>query len=418
MKIKQKRSALLGFLLTHQRKIVLSLILLYTLNVVPQIIVYSSRFPAAGPAVGILAVLIYLVLLWLPASIVKAYWRGTMILLSWLMTLLYCQMSSTSVPLIVFVFYLIGYATLRLPLFFSVLLGVMMISGDALIFFLSGVQKNDILVASVLHMGTYIIFWGVRVRREATQSRMLHYEQLQAVHTELEQAHHQLQHTHNELEEATVQLLRYAVLEERTRISRDLHDSIGHGLTSVIVQLQALPFMMKSDAAEGERSLRTVLDVARHCLQDVRSVVRQMATDEARLGFVALQSLVKQVQEQAGLTIELSADEDDHEWGTEISELLYRVLQEALTNVIRHAGASHVEVGIISDDRGLTLTVADNGIWQAATTLQPGFGLTSMEARCERAGGTLTIQGVQPHGMRLVVTLPLGDEEERQEERA
>ncbi|OBZ14912.1 hypothetical protein A8L34_13590 [Bacillus sp. FJAT-27264] len=418
MKIKQKFGALLGILLTYQRKIVLSLILLYTLIVVPQIIVHSSRFPAAGSAVGILAVLIYLLLLWLPALIVKAYWRGFMILLSWLLTLLYCQMFSTPVPLIVFVFYLIGYATLRLPLFFSILLGVLMISGDALIFFLLKVQKNDILVASVLHLGTYIIFWGVRVRREATQSRMLYYEQLQAVHTELEQAHYQLQHTHNELEEATVQLLRYAVLEERTRISRDLHDSIGHGLTSVIVQLQALPFMMRSDAAEGEQALRTVLDVARRCLQDVRSVVRQMATDEAHLGLVALQSLIKQVQEQAGLTIEMAVDGDDKEWGTEISELLYRVLQEASTNVIRHAQASHVEVGITSDDRMLTLTVADNGIWHSASSVQPGFGLASMEARCERAGGNLRIQGVQPHGMRLVVTVPLGEGEERQEERA
>ncbi|MFC3747758.1 sensor histidine kinase [Paenibacillus sp. GCM10012306] len=417
MKIKPKLGPLAGFLLTHQRKIVLSLILLYTLNVVPQIIVPSSRFPAAGPAVGILAVLIYLVLLWLPGSSVKASWRGIMVLLSWLLTLLYCQMFSTPAPLIVFVFYLIGYATLRLPLFFSILLGVLMISGDALIFFLYGVQKNDILVASVLHMGTYIIFWGVRVRREATRSSMLHYEQLQAVHAELEQAHHQLQHTHQELEEATVQLLRYAVLEERTRISRDLHDSIGHGLTSVIVQLQALPFMMKSDVAEGEKALRTVLDVARRCLQDVRSVVRQMATDEDRLGLVALQSLVKQVQEQAGLIIRMSVDGDDQEWGTEISELLYRVLQEALTNVIRHAHASHVEVVITSHSRELILTVADNGIWQPTAATQPGFGLASMEARCVRAGGMLQIEGVQPHGMRLIVTVPLGEEQGREEER-
>ena len=79
----------------------------------------------------------------------------------------------------------------------------------------------------------------------------------------------------------------FAVLEERSRISRDLHDSIGHGLTSVIVQLQALPYIMKAEAAEADISLKTALVVARRCLQDVRTVVHQMAVDEAGLGLVA-----------------------------------------------------------------------------------------------------------------------------------
>ncbi|MGO4529501.1 sensor histidine kinase [Paenibacillus sp. 2TAF8] len=119
---------------------------------------------------------------------------------------------------------------------------------------------------------------------------------MQSVHAELSQTHDDLRHTHEELERATVRLMQYAVLEERGRISMDLHDSIGKRLTSAIVQLQAIPYMMKVDAAEADQAIDTVLHVVRQSLQEVRTVAHQMGSSEAGLGLVALNSLVNEVQ--------------------------------------------------------------------------------------------------------------------------
>ncbi|WP_188887245.1 sensor histidine kinase [Paenibacillus radicis (ex Gao et al. 2016)] len=365
------------------------------------------KHPAAGIIPAVAASLIYLTVLWLPDKRFRPRTRSVIVIGTWLLMALYCIWFDAWGTAIAFSFFMTGYTAFRFPFVMSVGQTALFIAGNAIVFYMHDETFNNILLYSVMHAGVYLLLWNARMRRDTNLANKRHYEELQSVYAELEQAHAKLQHTHQELEDATVHLLRYAVVEERSRISRDLHDSIGHGLTSVIVQLQALPYMMKMDAAEAERSLQTVLEVARRCLQDVRSVVRQMAVDEAGLGLVALESLVKQVREQASLSIELFAAEPAAEWPVEVSELLYRVLQEALTNVIRHAEASRVDIAISDEAGHLTMIVTDNGTWTESSSLTSGFGMASMEARCERAGGALRIEQAASHGMRLIVQVPL-----------
>ncbi|OTY07745.1 hypothetical protein BK731_09000 [Bacillus thuringiensis serovar muju] len=146
------------------------------------------------------------------------------------------------------------------------------------------------------------------------------------------------------------------------------------------------------------------------CRTYVRSVVHQMAVDEAGLGLVALQSLVKQVREQGHLDITLTVGGSISSFNKEVSESLYRILQEALTNVIRHAHASHVDVVVSESEGVLSMSVTDNGIWTDRTPILSGLGLSSMKARSERAGGILRIHAVDPHGLKLVVLIPLHED--------
>nr|WP_243865199.1 sensor histidine kinase [Paenibacillus lupini] len=212
---------------------------------------------------------------------------------------------------------------------------------------------------------------------------------------------------HQELEEATVRSLHFAVLEERTRIARDIHDTIGHGLTSVIVQLQALPYMIKANDSEADQTLATVLDVVRNCLTEVRSVVHKMGRDDAGLGLIALKSLIRTVKEQSRLQIRFATQGTITQWHPEIAEALYRILQEALTNIIRHANASEVEVSITESEEELVMTVADNGPFRSDSSPQPGFGIMNMMARCERIGGSFELRNHQPHGLRMTIRIPL-----------
>lgn len=405
MQIKRQLAALGKYVFNRSRTVILSVLLLYNYFIG---IAKVASFPKL--AAGLLVSCAYLALLWLPVRMWCERTRIASVIGTWMLTVMYWVIFDAESTAVVLVLYLVGYIALRMPTQSSVMLIGAIIAADALVFFLLGEQIEKFVVYSIVHSGAYVMFWGARLKREAAETSKRHYEQLREVHAELEKAHTKLQQTHQDLEEATVRLLWFAVLEERNRISCDLHDSIGHGLTSVIVQLQALPYIMKKDAAEADISLKTTLEVARRCLQDVRTVVHQMAVDEAGLGLVALQSLVKQVRDQRHLDITLTVDGSISSINTEVSESLYRILQEALTNVIRHAHASHVDVVVSENEGVLTMSVTDNGIWTDRTPILSGLGLSSMKARSERAGGTLRIHAVNPHGLKLIVSIPLHED--------
>lgn len=230
-----------------------------------------------------------------------------------------------------------------------------------------------------------------------------HLEELKVAHQQLENAYAQLHQAHLELEEASERSLRYAVLEERSRIAADIHDSIGHGLTSVIVQLQALPYMVEASPEEAGSALRNVTEIARSCLQDVRSVVHEMGLSLQNSGLHELEKLIQNFSGQHGLPVSFAADIHEKIAPDQIY-VLYRILQEALTNILRHANAASASVNLTRHNENIMMVIRDDG--QAQTSITPGFGLTTMKGRCEKAGGTLSIQPVQPHGLELTVQLP------------
>ncbi|WP_440961842.1 sensor histidine kinase [Paenibacillus nitricinens] len=405
--IKQTFAAVWLSISVQVRNVILSLLLCFSLVGLLKEAAWTEL------VIGILIRLPYLILIWVPEWLRGNRVRIAAVVIIWIVTVSYAIFFNVANGAAEFIFYLIGYLVLSLPIYTSLLLTTVIISMDAFIFGICQMAPNQILIFSIAHAGTYILFWGSRVKRETNEAAKRHYEELREVHAQLKQTHEELQDTHRELEEATVRLLHYAVLEERSRISMDLHDSIGNGLTSAIVQLQALPFMMKKDAAEADKAMITILNVVKHSLQEVRTVAHRMGSDEVGLGLVALSSLVNQVREMAGFTIKFFTPEPTSLWTPETSELLYRTLQEALTNVIRHAQASEVEICISEIEGKLAMSVEDNGIYSEEHAVVPGFGLSSMKARCERAGGSLSVEAVKPQGMKLTLNIPLHDTKDR-----
>jgi signal transduction histidine kinase len=230
-----------------------------------------------------------------------------------------------------------------------------------------------------------------------------HHEELKVAHQQLESAYVQLHKAHLELEEASERSLRYAVLEERSRIAADIHDSIGHGLTSVIVQLQALPYMVEASPDEADTALRNVTEIARSCLQDVRSVVHEMGPTQHNFNLYELQKLTQNFSELHELPVSFEASIYEDITPDQIYTL-YRILQEALTNVLRHAKATKASVSLKEYNQNIVMIIHDDG--QAQSAITPGFGLTTMKGRCEKYGGTVSIRPVQPHGLELTVQLP------------
>ncbi|CRK82004.1 sensor histidine kinase [Neobacillus massiliamazoniensis] len=365
-----------------------------------------NTFPKATPVILIFT--IYLAVFWLPNHIWDNTKRIFAVVGIWALTAFFWIAFGESQTSIVLMSFLIGFIAFRLPHKISLILAASVIAVNMVIFLIIEHKTfNEVYTYSMVYLVLYVLFWSTRIKREANEMSARHLKELEEIHVKLKSTHIELQQAHKELEESTVQSLRYAVLEERTRIARDIHDSIGHGLTSIIVQLQALPYMVKAESSKMDNTLQTVLDTARDCLKEIRSVVHQMVIDDEGIGLIALQSLIKRVQEQSGLKVKLTITEQTPQWKTDIFELLYRILQEALTNVIRHAEASDVEVTISEETGNLIMTIMDNGIVTEDTQLLPGFGLSGIQARCQRVGGSCIMQSRKPHGLALIVRIPL-----------
>ncbi|HEX8033727.1 MAG TPA: histidine kinase, partial [Ktedonobacterales bacterium] len=162
----------------------------------------------------------------------------------------------------------------------------------------------------------------------------------------LDQAHQELQKVHAELQEARLHSMRYAALVERTRLAQEVHDGLGHQLTSLIVQLQALEIMLPGDPERAAASVPAMLDAARKAMAEVRLAVREWRDDESGLGLVALQGLVWQTAARSQLAFDFEQEGSISDWSTDLSVAIYRTVQEALTNIMRHAGATAATVKV------------------------------------------------------------------------
>lgn len=246
----------------------------------------------------------------------------------------------------------------------------------------------------------YICIRGLNIYKENYRLSQQHVE-------ELAQAHRELQQTYIALQEASIHSMRYAALAERTRLARDIHDGLGHRLTSLIVQLQALEIMLPGDSEQAAQVVPAMLDVARKAMAEIRLSVRTWNEDESGLGPIALRSLTLQSAAHTSLALEFQQDDDLSEWSLETSVALYRILQEALTNIVRHAEATAASIEVREDPCSVIMTIADNGRYIASVGLSPGFGIKGMIERCKATGGSCTFSQNQPQGLKIQVKLPI-----------
>lgn len=200
-----------------------------------------------------------------------------------------------------------------------------------------------------------------------------------------------------ELAVAQEEVRALATMAERERISRDLHDLLGHTLTLVAVKAELAARLVSRDAEAAEREMQAVATAARDALSEVRIAVVGMKG--ASLAFEL--DKARQALAAANVKAEISALTTDGHPGQEA--VLAMALREAVTNVIRHAGASRCEIRLTPSATDLTLSIDDDG---AGGRLVEGSGLKGMRARLAAIGGSLDIKS-DKRGTRLVATAPL-----------
>jgi signal transduction histidine kinase len=199
-----------------------------------------------------------------------------------------------------------------------------------------------------------------------------------------------------QLEDMTRRLLR-AQEDERRRIARELHDEAGQVLTAVKIELD-----LEGRADAAERVGRVLAHV-----RDLSNLLRPSALDD--LGLVpALRGLVEEFARTTRVEASLEAGDALPALAADRQVVVYRVAQEALTNVARHAGARHVRVSLAGERGGVRLAIEDDGRG-APGEPRPNLGILGMRERVAAAGGTLSTAGRPGGGFHVVVHVPAGE---------
>jgi signal transduction histidine kinase len=181
-----------------------------------------------------------------------------------------------------------------------------------------------------------------------------------------------------------------AVAEERARIARDLHDSAGHAINVILVHAGAARLLSEKDPQRSRDALETIENVARETLGEIDQFVHALREDDSAVveppaGLGALDSLVQRHRD-AGLDVELAITGGRRQLGPALDGAAYRILQESLTNALRH-GDGHADVSLSYGERSL-----DIGVTNAAAadgSLTAGHGLVGMHERASLVGGSV-----------------------------
>jgi signal transduction histidine kinase len=205
-----------------------------------------------------------------------------------------------------------------------------------------------------------------------------------------------------------------AVAEERVRIARELHDVVAHNVSLMVVQAQALAATATSDDAERKAALARVAGLGREALSEMHRMLGLLrlqnggaAEREPQPGVRDLENLLAGTR-QAGLEATLAVEGTPTELPPGVDLSAYRIVQEALTNVIRHAHAAHAEVTLRYGPRTLEVSVVDDGVGPGNGTSTGGHGLVGMRERVALFGGELEAGACsEGRGYRIHALLPL-----------
>ncbi|MGZ4135467.1 MAG: sensor histidine kinase [Tumebacillaceae bacterium] len=231
--------------------------------------------------------------------------------------------------------------------------------------------------------------------------------QITHLYHQLGESHQAMQVVNQELNEYAKQVESLTVTRERNNIAREIHDTVGHTMTALIVQLQAARKLQDRDLALSSETLLRCEELARSALQEVRLSVRTLREDDAEPTTIteALRKLLADFSDMTGLQTKLHLQGDPTVVTISLQLTIYRIVQEALTNAKRHGNAATAIVSLQCGEREIRLEIGDDG--EGLDEVVPGFGLINMRERVMEQGGTVHFSSERGKGFRVQIQFPL-----------
>jgi signal transduction histidine kinase len=209
------------------------------------------------------------------------------------------------------------------------------------------------------------------------------------------QQHARLEKAHQRLRRHAAAMEQLAVSRERNRMARDLHDTLAHSLSALTVQLEALCTLMDHDPAAARAAVDEVADLARRGLEESRRAIQALRSDPVEtLGLAgALRETIQGLQTRAGVEATLNTAGEESLVTPEEAQALYRIAEEALSNVERHADARRVDVRLDFGADRIDLVIRDDGTgFDPAEVELERYGLTGMRERAAMIGASVEVQ--------------------------
>ena len=208
---------------------------------------------------------------------------------------------------------------------------------------------------------------------------------------------------------------------ERQRIARELHDETGQALTAIGLGLRGVASSLQNDGAKSSNNLRQLEQLVEHSLMELQRLIsdlRPSHLDDLGLG-AALRWYGGEIEKRLPIEVRVSVNEEKTELSTEVKTTLFRITQEALTNVIKHSGASTVKVNLDYGGDGVRLEVVDDGVGFDRSTMRatarPSWGLIGIQERASLLGGTFEINSYPGQGTRVSVFIPYSSSAEERD---
>lgn len=207
---------------------------------------------------------------------------------------------------------------------------------------------------------------------------------------------------------------RHAVADERTRIARELHDVVAHSMSVMVVQAGGARRVLGTDPEQAADALEAIETTGRESLDEMRRILGVLRSDDEQLELAptpTLRDFSRLIEhcEQAGLAVDVTVEGEPVELAASLELAAYRIVQESLTNALKHAGPARATVTIGYGADELQVEVRDDGRGAAALNSGAGQGLVGMRERVEAFGGSLEAGPQRGGGYRVSAVVPIGD---------
>lgn len=309
------------------------------------------------------------------------------------------------VQLLVFLYIVI----LDLVLYIETKVALTFIGGIGLlsIFFEFTYTSERSLDRILFHGITFIAYTilGIFLKEEAGKKKRAQYlyDRVRRSEEKLMELNKDLELYSNTVEELTL-------LRERARVSRELHDSVGHSLSTLSIQLRAIKMLINKEPKIVEKMLETNIEFTKNALENVRRTVRELKPleFEAYEGMFIIEELVKKFSKLTGIDVKLILSKEKCQLTAEQSQHLYHIIQESLNNAVRHGQAKNISISIQFLKEKLYLRIKDDG--KGSSSLTPSFGLKGIEERIKKLKGTIEFYTELEKGFEMTITLPIFNE--------
>lgn len=260
-----------------------------------------------------------------------------------------------------------------------------------------GLLQVGVNFLDIINLLFFILFLMIYIANEVQENERMTQELIMV---------HQVNH---ELENYAAVSEKIAEDKERKRLAREIHDTLGHALTGIAAGVDACIAMIDINPEATKKQLMVISKVVRQGIVDVRNSLNKLRPGALeQYGFKgAIENMIEEFTSVSDLTISLDYRLDKVDFENTKEDILFRVIQESVTNAVRHGDATHIDISLYIEDNSLYLKIQDNG--QGCEEIHYGFGLKQMKERLGMINGKVAYDG--HHGFLTIVTIPLQEGE-------